>query len=149
MRLNQVSIIVDRFNTEAKNGETKQTISVYADSNDIWTALTAAYYEIIGKINKDEYLPTESAHTLQEDKALIDFFLKHGFPNEWIGFVSEAREKEIERTKKRIEKGSQLHLELVKIANNVLYPNGSTRGISYNFLVKMIAGFSSRRSKES
>lgn len=42
MRKNQVNIIIDRFDDEAPNGLHEQ-ISIYADSNNIFEALSGAY----------------------------------------------------------------------------------------------------------
>ncbi|MCU5043201.1 hypothetical protein PDQ31_27505 [Bacillus cereus] len=185
MRKNQVSIVIERFGDEAKNGQSKQTIRVYCDSNNIWEALTGACYEAVGEVIKGKNLPSfgrrehykerttdlfdgkdinfEDRNTEGNSQPLnhikpfehdsdpdpIERLLKNGFPIEWDVFAKAANDSEIEKIKERMPKGSQLHLDLKEVANKAIYPNGSTRGISYEFLVKVLAGFSSVWDKEN
>lgn len=57
MRKNQVTIKIDRFGDEAPEGCKQKTIEVYADSNDIWEALAAAFKGATTEICKDTQLP--------------------------------------------------------------------------------------------
>lgn len=52
MRRNQISIHVERFGDQAPEGAEKQSISVYADANNIFEALSAAYYRLMDEIKK-------------------------------------------------------------------------------------------------
>lgn len=179
MRKNQVTIVIDRFSDEAKNGQNKQTIRVYCDSNNIWEALNGAFYEAVSEVIKGQNLPSfgrrehykervtdffdgegincENRNTEGNSQSLeyikpfgddsdsgpIEWLLKNGFLIEWDVFAKEATESEIEKIKERMPKGSQLHLDLKEVANKAIYPNGSIRGVSYECLVKILAGFSS------
>lgn len=58
MRKNQVSISIARFGDEAKNGNNKQSIRVYYDSNNIWEALSGAFNEAVSEILKAQNPPT-------------------------------------------------------------------------------------------
>lgn len=49
MRKNQVNIIIDRFGDESPNGQHEQ-IRIYADSNNIFEALTGAYSMVLEHI---------------------------------------------------------------------------------------------------
>lgn len=53
MRLNQVSISIDRFADEEKLGLQDIKVSVYADSNNIYEALAAAYFEALQQIQTE------------------------------------------------------------------------------------------------
>lgn len=67
-----------------------------------------------------------------------------------MGYVcKKATDSEIEKIREHMTRGSQLHLDLKEVASRAIYPNGSTRGISYDFLVKVVAGFSSMWDKEN
>ncbi|NCA66294.1 hypothetical protein [Bacillus cereus] len=167
MRKNQVTIVIDRFSDEAKNGQNKQTILVYCDSNNIWEALNGAFYEVVSEVIKGQNLPSfgrrehykervtdffdgeginyENTNTEGNSQSSepIEWLLENGFLIEWDVFAKEATGSEIEKIKERMPKGSQLHLDLKEVANKAIYPNGSTRGVSYEFLVKILAGFSS------
>lgn len=56
MRKNQVSIQIERFGDQVPEGypEATQEIMVYADSNDLWEALAAAYCAVMDEIQKYE-----------------------------------------------------------------------------------------------
>ncbi|WP_088121143.1 hypothetical protein [Bacillus wiedmannii] len=183
LRKNQVSIVIERFGDGAKNGQNKQTIRVYCDSNNIWEALTGACYEAVGEVMKNENLPSfgrrehykeritdlfdgeginfeernteENRQSLNQIKPFeydpdpIAFLLKNDFRIEWDMFAKVANDSEIEKIKERMPKGSQLHLDLKEVANKAIYPNGSTRDVSYGFLLKAVAGFSSMWDKEN
>lgn len=57
MRRNQVSISITRFGDQAPDGARQQQITAYADANDVWEALCAAFYQAMGEIQKDQALP--------------------------------------------------------------------------------------------
>ena len=60
MRKNQVSIKIERFGDqvpEQLNGDSLE-ISVYADANNIYEALAAAYSKVLEEIKKHEKLPS-------------------------------------------------------------------------------------------
>ncbi|KAA0965278.1 hypothetical protein FQ087_02925 [Sporosarcina sp. ANT_H38] len=181
LRKNQVSISINRFGDEAKNGSNKQTIKFYCDSNNIWEAL-ASFYEAASEIIKVESLPNFGRRESYKEKILtivgedinfeeenlegnrqslyhikdfkydqdpIKFLLENSFRIEWDVFAKGATESEIEKIKERMPNGSQLHLDLKEVANKAIYPNGSTRGISYDFLVRVVSGFSSMWDEEN
>lgn len=58
MRRNQISIHVERFGDQAPEGAKKQSVSVYADANNIFEALAAAYYRLMEEIQKDQTVPS-------------------------------------------------------------------------------------------
>lgn len=181
MRKNQVSIVIDRLIDEFENGQNKQTIRVSCDSNNIWEALTGAFYETVSEITKiqnppglgrrehykekaigfSEVLDLEGRNSEENKSSLkhiepfeydadpIKFLMKNKFRIDWGVFAKEATDSEIEKIKEQMPKGSELHLDLKGVANKAIYPNGSTRGISYDFLVKVIAGFSAIWGKEN
>lgn len=73
----------------------------------------------------------------------IDFLLKNKFRVEWEYFAKkEIDSKEIKKIQEAMPRNSQLHLELKKVADKEIYPNGSSRGVHYDYLVKVVAGFS-------
>ncbi len=176
-----MSISITRFGDQVKSGRNMQTIDVYCDSNDIFEALTGAFYEGIKEILKDgEQLPSfgrresyryrgEGIEEYLKDKSTnlekvnasgnrqclshirpfeynsdpIEFLLKNEFRIEWDVFAREATDSEVAKIEERMPKGCQLHIDLKKVADKAIYPDGSPRGIAYDYLVKVIAGFSS------
>ena len=59
MRRNQVTIKIERFGDQApENANGHQIISVYADANNVYEALAAAYAETIAAIEEDFALPS-------------------------------------------------------------------------------------------
>ena len=70
MRKNQVSIVIQRFVSEAPERAVRQDINVYADANNIWEALAAANHAATQQILKDQMLPAfgcaESSSTVYE-----------------------------------------------------------------------------------
>lgn len=58
MRRNQISIHVERFGDQAPEGAKKQSISVYADANNVFEALAAAYYRLMEEIQMDQAVPS-------------------------------------------------------------------------------------------
>lgn len=64
MRNNQVSINIQRFNDEvpanfkeANDGATRARIYAYADSNNVYEALSAAYFQVLSIIAEYEDVP--------------------------------------------------------------------------------------------
>lgn len=57
MRNNQISITIERFGDEAKNGRKSQKLRIYCDSNNVWEALTGAYHEATSEVLKTDPLP--------------------------------------------------------------------------------------------
>jgi len=71
MRRNQVSISVERFADQAPIGADHQTISVYADSNDLFEALAAACFRLMEEVQKDQSLPAFGrleGHVISDNK---------------------------------------------------------------------------------
>ena len=60
MRKNQVEIKISRFGDEVPIGYNKdrQIISIYADSNNLFEALSVAYSEAIKELQKHEEIPS-------------------------------------------------------------------------------------------
>lgn len=60
MRSNQVEIKIRRFGDEVPSdyNSDKQIISVYADSNNLFEALSVAYSEAIQKLQEYEQIPS-------------------------------------------------------------------------------------------
>ena len=60
MRKNQIEITVRRFGDEIPNNyeNDKQIIHVYADSNNLYEALSVAYSELIKELQKYETIPS-------------------------------------------------------------------------------------------
>ena len=60
MRKNQVTIKISRFGDEVPEnyGGDKQIIAVYADSNNLFEALSVAYSEAIKELQKYETIPS-------------------------------------------------------------------------------------------
>ena len=60
MRKNQVEIKVRRFGDQVPDNfqNDKQVISVYADSNNLYEALSIAYSELIKEIQRYENVPS-------------------------------------------------------------------------------------------
>ena len=68
MRKNQVSINIERFNEEAPGDSRHMTIRVYADANNVYEALAAAYYAALDAIQEDQSLPSFGDRTHSSDK---------------------------------------------------------------------------------
>ena len=68
MRKNQVSINIERFGDEAPEGTNHLTIHVYADANNVYEALSAAYFEALSAIQEDQSLPSfgDRSHSVQK-----------------------------------------------------------------------------------
>jgi hypothetical protein len=60
MRSNQVEIIIRRFGDEVPSSydSNKQIISVYADSDNLFEALSVAYGELMRKLQTYESIPS-------------------------------------------------------------------------------------------
>ena len=60
MRANQVEITIRRFGDEVPvaYNDNQQIISVYADSNNLYEALSVAYSEVIKELQKYETIPS-------------------------------------------------------------------------------------------
>ena len=60
MRKNQVSIKINRYEDEVPEDYKKDTqiISVYADSNNLFEALSVAYSEVIKELQQHETIPS-------------------------------------------------------------------------------------------
>jgi hypothetical protein len=60
MRANQVEITIRRFGDEVPKSyhHDQQIISVYADSNNLYEALSVAYSEVIKELQKYESVPS-------------------------------------------------------------------------------------------
>lgn len=60
MRANQVEIKIRRFGDEvpAAYNDNQQIISVYADSNNLYEALSVAYSEVIKELQRYEAIPS-------------------------------------------------------------------------------------------
>lgn len=121
MRNNQVSINIERFSDKEKLGVEDISISVYADSNNIYEALAAAYFEVLqqiqteGNINlpsfgRRESYPSNSAVF----RFLFEEFLKqNNQEDKWLDFKknlispmnqfleAEGLEKEYEAFRKK------------------------------------------------
>jgi|GEM_PF-3738413 len=50
MRINQITITIERFGEAAPDGE-RQKLSIYADSHDIYAALCSAFYGALRFLN--------------------------------------------------------------------------------------------------
>lgn len=60
MRKNQVEIKINRFGDEVPYdyGKSVQTINIYADSNNLFEALSVAYSEAIKELQRHEPIPS-------------------------------------------------------------------------------------------
>lgn len=60
MRKNQVEILIRRYSDEVPSSYEKdiQVIQVYADSNNLFEALSVAYSEVIRELQKYEAIPS-------------------------------------------------------------------------------------------
>ena len=60
MRNNQVEIKISRFGDEVPKSyhDDRQIISIYADSNNLFEALSVAYSEIMKELQKYEDIPS-------------------------------------------------------------------------------------------
>ncbi len=60
MRSNQVEIIIRRFGDEVPSSydSNKQIVSVYADSDNLFEALSVAYGELMRKLQTYEQIPS-------------------------------------------------------------------------------------------
>lgn len=58
MRRNQVSITLERYGNQAPVGAARQHVTAYADANEVWEALAAAFYKISQEIQRDQPLPS-------------------------------------------------------------------------------------------
>ena len=60
MRKNQVHLEIHRFGDEVPSsyGNNEQFIKVYADSNNLFEALSVAYSEVIRELQKYEEIPS-------------------------------------------------------------------------------------------
>lgn len=69
MRLNQVEIKVRRFGEQVPNayGNDMQVISVYADSNNLYEALSVANSELIKELQKYETIPSFEAVSVMDN----------------------------------------------------------------------------------
>ena len=69
MRKNQVSIRIQRFGDAVPKEleRTVQTINVYCDSNNLYEALTGAFYEAVSEIAKTDNLPSFGVREHYED----------------------------------------------------------------------------------
>lgn len=59
MRKNQVTIILERFGDEVPEAlhSDQETIRVYADSNNVYEAVSAAYMGLLAQIRQHQGLP--------------------------------------------------------------------------------------------
>lgn len=69
MRSNQVEIKIRRFGDEVSSSydSDKQIISVYADSNNLFEALSVAYSEAIRKLQTYEPIPSFGSISVCDD----------------------------------------------------------------------------------
>lgn len=63
MRKNQITIQVERFGDQVperlrKQGADHIRFGVYCDSNNIYEALSGAFYQVLEELQKDEKLPS-------------------------------------------------------------------------------------------
>ena len=69
MRSNQVEIKISRFGDEVPSAynNDRQIISVYADSNNLFEALSVAYSEAIRELQKYEKIPSFGCFTVSNN----------------------------------------------------------------------------------
>ena len=69
MRSNQVEIKIRRFGDEVPSAynDNKMIISVYADSNNLFEALSVAYSEVIRKLQTYEAIPSFGSVSVCDD----------------------------------------------------------------------------------
>lgn len=58
MRRNQVTMGLERFGDQTPEGSQRQHISVYADANNVWEAIAAAFVRLTEEIQRDQPLPS-------------------------------------------------------------------------------------------
>lgn len=69
MRSNQVEIKIRRFGDQVPSvyGSDKQIINVYADSDNLFEALSVAYSKLINKLQTYEQIPSFGAVSVCDD----------------------------------------------------------------------------------
>ena len=87
IRLNQVSIRIERFGESAPDGK-RQLIKVYADANSTYEALAAAFFEALDALQAYQRLPAFGRRSSSEEGVK--------FSSEWDGSDRHLRE-EIEK----------------------------------------------------
>lgn len=94
MRTNQVSISIERFLDKEELGIKDLHINVYADANNVYEALAAAYFETLQQLQNEggiglpkfgrrEHYPSRSY--VYNDN-FVRFLKEHGFEDEWRDF---------------------------------------------------------------
>lgn len=75
MRKNQVSINIQRFGDQVPENYPKniQEIKVYADSNNLYEALTIAISQVLEEIKKHEKVPSGRVESLTNENRDITF----------------------------------------------------------------------------
>ena len=108
MRNNQVSIKIERFSDEEKLGLGKLQINAYADSNNVYEALAAAYFEVLqqiqveGNIELPSFGRRESYHqnNVSISKLFFQFIKENNQEEQWLDFKksfnNSAKNKEKE-----------------------------------------------------
>lgn len=94
MRTNQVSIRLERFSDKEDIGLDRLTIDAYADSNNVYEALTAAYFEVLEKLQKDGEISLPSlgrretypAHSFAQVQIFKDFLRKTNTEDKFRNF---------------------------------------------------------------
>lgn len=94
MRTNQVSINLERFFDNEELGVNDLHIRVYADANNVYEALAAAYFETLQQLQNEggielpkfgrrEHYPSRS---FVNNNNFSDFLKKRGIEDEWRDF---------------------------------------------------------------
>ncbi|WP_065845923.1 hypothetical protein [Bacillus cereus] len=177
MRKVQISINLELFHDKTLDGTNHQRINVYADSNNLYESLATASEALLSEIRKykrmgvrvdingmsrdseDDELEIiskriETSNVMKpfvHDDDPIQFLIKNDFRVDheaWSSLV-DIDELDLEVFKKRIPKNSELFHELKKVADRAIYGENIKQGVSYDYLIKVVAGFSSMWDKEN
>ena len=97
MRSNQVSIKLERFFDIEEMGVDDLQINVYADANNVYEALAAAYFEVLQQLQSEgdiklptfgrrEHYPTQS---FSYNRMFMDFLKQNDYEDKWRDFKED------------------------------------------------------------
>lgn len=94
MRTNQISIHLDRFADQEQLGVSELHLNIYADANNVYEALTAAYFEVLQQLQvegaidlptfgrREHYTTNNFAYRSQ----FQTFLKEQGYEEQWHDF---------------------------------------------------------------
>ncbi|WP_332238488.1 hypothetical protein [Sporolactobacillus sp. KGMB 08714] len=147
MRKNQISISVERFLDQAKDGQ-EEAFTVYTEGNNIWETLASGFFKVVTEITKSQELPLSIRAETYHNKA-IGIIIAKGFPDDWRVLQNAASDRVVREMVEIIPRGGNLHVLMSEEADKVQSHEKDAKRLSYYDLLKVAAGLSERLSKKS